>query len=652
MELTVEQILQQGVTAHKEGKLQEAVRLYSTIIQTQPTHQDANYNLGLIAVSSNNIKPAVLLFKTALEANPKIKQFWLSYIEILVKDNQVTTAKAVLRQGRKAGLVGEKVDALEVRLKQIVPSKSREKKKTKNSKHAKNRNLSQLQLNNLIEQYQNGKYEEAEKLAVLITQQFPEHQVGWKVLGAIFGQTDRKSEAIDAKKRAVKLVPQDAEAHYNLGITLQELDRLEEAEASYRQATALKPGYFKAHNNLGNVLKILDRLEEAEVSLRQAIKFKPDFAEPHNNLGITLGGLGRLEEAKESYRQAIALKPVYAEAHRHLAGMKTFDKRDEQFLQMQALSLEESCSEEQHCHLSFALAKAFEDLGDSEQAFKYYSKGNRLRKKYLKYDISQDIELFEKLKANYSKIEKNSLEGEGFSNKLKPIFIVGMPRSGTTLVEQIISSHSQVSGGGELPFVSQYGASIALGLSKVDTNTLHNFRKNYLKKLEVLSNNSPVITDKMPQNFRYIGLLAAAFPEAKIVHTKRNPIATCWANYKQYFTSNTLGYCYGLNDVVEYYTLYQNLMKFWETQLASRIYNFDYELLTTNQESETKKLINYLGLGWEESCLSPQDNKRSVATASNTQVRKKVYQGSSQKWKKFKPFLNGAFDSLDSSLKI
>ena len=129
-------------------------------------------------------------------------------------------------------------------------------------------------------------------------------------------------------------------------------------------------------------------------------------------------------------------------------------------------------------------------------------------------------------------------------------------------------------------------------------------------------------------------------------------MATCWANYKQYFTSNTLGYCYGLNDVVEYYTLYQNLMKFWETQLASRIYNFDYELLTTNQERETKKLINYLGLGWEESCLSPQDNKRSVATASNTQVRKKVYQGSSQKWKKFKPFLNGAFDSLDSSPKI
>ena len=176
MELTVEQILQQGITAHKEGKLQEAAHLYSTIIQTQPTHPDANYNLGLIAVSANNIKPAVLLFKTALEANPKIKQFWLSYIEILVKDNQVATAKVVLRQGRKAGLVGEKVDALEVRLKQIVPSKSREKKKTKNSKHAKNINPSQSQLNKLIEQYQNGKYEEAEKLAVLITQQFPKHK--------------------------------------------------------------------------------------------------------------------------------------------------------------------------------------------------------------------------------------------------------------------------------------------------------------------------------------------------------------------------------------------------------------------------------------------------------------------------------------------
>ena len=650
MELTVEQTFQQAVVAHKKGKLQQAADLYNVVLKTHPTHPDANYNLGLIAISVSNIESAVLLFKTAVEANPKIKQFWLGYISALAKSNQIEMAKIVLKQGKKGGLAGEEVDTLEAQLKKITPSKARQKKNKANNQNANKVNPPQSQLNNLIAQYQMSNYKEAERLGLLITQQFPKHQVAWKVLGAILGQTDRKAEAIDAKKKAVKLAPQDAESHYNLGITLQETDRLEEAEMSYRRAAELKPDYFKVHNNLGNILNIMGRSEEAEVSLRKAIKFEPKFAETHHNLGMTLAGLGRLKEAEASYRQAISLKPTYAEAHRQLSGMKTFTEQDTQFLQMQALSLEVSCSDEQQCHLSFALAKAFEDLGDFKQAFKYYSKGNLLRKKYLKYDISQDIELFNKLKANYSKIKENSLESEKVSNKIKPIFIVGMPRSGTTLVEQIISSHSQVTGGGELPFVSQFGDSIALDSIKVDTKTLLSFRKSYLKKLQIISKDSPMIIDKMPQNFLYIGLLAAAFPEAKIVHTKRNPAATCWANYKQYFSSTALGYCYGLDDIVQYYALYQNLMEFWDAHLSNRIYNLDYELLTVNQESETKKLIQHLDLSWEERCLSPQDNRRSVSTASNTQVRKKVYQGSSQQWKKFKPFLNKAFNTLGSQI--
>lgn len=648
MELTVEQTFQRGVVAHKKGKLQEAADLYNAVLKTYPTHPDANYNLGLIAISVNNIVSAALLFKTALEANPKIEQFWLSYINALAKSNQIEMAKIVLKQGRKGGLFGEKVDALEAQLKKITPSKLRQKKNKTSNQNATKVNPPQSQLNNLIAQYQTSNYKEAERLGLLITQQFPKHQVGWKVLGAIFGQTGRKAEAIYAKKKAVELAPQDAESHYNLGITLQEMDRLEEAEISYRRAIELKPDYFKVHNNLGNILNILGRSEEAEASLGKAIEFEPKFAEPHHNLGITLAGLGRLKEAEASYMQAISLKPTYAEAHFALSGMKTFNEQDAQFLQMQALSLDVNCSDEQQCHLSFALAKAHEDLGDFKQAFKYYSKGNLLRKKYLKYDIGQDIELFNKLKANYSKIKESSLESGKFSNKIKPIFIVGMPRSGTTLVEQIISSHSQVTGGGELSFVSQFGAPIALDPIKVGTNTLLSFRKSYLKKLQIISKDSPVITDKMPQNFLYIGLLAAAFPEAKIVHTKRNPEATCWANYKQFFTSRTLHYCYGLNDIVQYYGLYQNLMEFWDAHLSNRIYNLDYELLTINQESETKKLIQHLDLSWEEKCLSPQDNRRSVSTASKTQVRKKVYQGSSQQWEKFKPFLNKAFNTLGS----
>ena len=227
-----------------------------------------------------------------------------------------------------------------------------------------------------------------------------------------------------------------------------------------------------------------------------------------------------------------------------------------------------------------------------------------------------------------------------------PIFIVGMPRSGTTLVEQIISSHSQVTGAGELSFATQFGAPIARGLSDSNTDSLLNFREKYLKKLKSISNGNLIITDKMPQNFLIIGLLAAAFPEAKIVHVKRNPAAVCWGNYKQYFTPKSFGYCYAIDDVISYHKMYQNLMEFWGNSLSKRIYNLDYELLTGNQESETRQLIEYLGLDWDDKCLWPQNNTRSVATASSLQVRQKVYQGSSEQWKKYQPFLNGAFDGL------
>ena len=312
--------------------------------------------------------------------------------------------------------------------------------------------------------------------------------------------------------------------------------------------------------------------------------------------------------------------------------------------------LDENISEEQRCNINFGLADACENLGDFEKAFTHYSEGNELRKKLLDYDINQDVELFRQIKCSYPRIVKNSLEPDEFSKNVMPIFIVGMPRSGTTLVEQIISSHSQVTGAGELAFAAQFGASIAQGLSDSTTDSLINFRERYLIKLQNVSNGNLIVTDKVPQNFRYIGLLATAFPEAKIVHVKRNPAAVCWANYKQYFVSKSIGYCYAIDDVISYHKLYENLMEFWTNTLSNRIYKLDYEQLTVNQESETRQLIDYLGLDWDENCLSPQNNTRSVATASNVQVRKKVYRGSSEHWKKYQPFLNGAFDELLSQL--
>ena len=340
MELTIEQALKQGVAAHKEGKLQEAERIYRAILQSQPTHPDANHNLGVLAVSVNKADVALPLFKIALEANTKVEQFWLSYLDALIKEKQFDNAKEVLEQGKKEGLSGDKVNAVEMLLtpahvaeltlpeqKESLKFSEKRKRLTENKKNkAKKQNSKGIsppdtEINNLLHRYQNGQHGDAEKLAQSLTERFPRHQLAWKVLGAVLKQTGRISESLVATQKSVQLLPQDAEAHNNLGSVLQELGRLDEAEASCRQAIALKPGFTNAHFNLGSTLKEQGKLEEAKTSYTLVITLESNHAKAHNNLGNTLKELGRLDEAEASLRQAIVLKPDSPEVHSTLGNV-------------------------------------------------------------------------------------------------------------------------------------------------------------------------------------------------------------------------------------------------------------------------------------------------------------------------------------------
>ena len=307
MELPVEQALQRAVTAHKEGKLQDAKRLYRAILQSQPQHPDANHNLGVLEVSINEADAALPLFKAALEANPGIHQFWLSYIDALIKAAQFDNAKQALEKAKSQGVAEEKLEDLEA---QIAP--------TIQAENLHSQNPSQAQLTSLLDCYHNGRFDHAEKLAVSITNEYPKHQFGWKVLGAVLKQIGRVNDSLIAMQKSVKLAPRDAEAHYNLGIMLQELGRQDEAEIAYTKVIALAPDYAEAHSNLGIMLQELGRLDEAVARFRRAIALKPDFVKAHYNLGITLQEQGRFEEAEASYIQAIALKTDYAEAYNNL----------------------------------------------------------------------------------------------------------------------------------------------------------------------------------------------------------------------------------------------------------------------------------------------------------------------------------------------
>jgi tetratricopeptide (TPR) repeat protein len=425
MELTVDQALQQGVAAHKEGKLEEAERLYRAILQSQPLHLDANHNLGVLAVSVDKADAALPLFKTALEANPKIEQFWLSYIDALLKEKQFENAKQVIEQARTQGLAEEKLNVLEAQLaptahgnepklaaqkksltfsekrKKLSEQKKQEKEKKRNFKA---NNPSQQQTSNLLQHYQNGRFSEAEKLAKSISQEFPKYQFAWKVLGAILGATGRNSEAVDAKQTAVTLSPQDAEAHYNLGNALKELGNLDEAEASLQQAIALKPDFAEAHSNLGVMLKKLGRLDEAEASCAQAIALKPDFAEAHSNLGNTLQELGKLDEAEASCAQAIALKPDYAEAHGNLGiTLNELGRLDEaEASYSKAIALKPDYAE---AHIN--LGNTLQELGRLDEAEASYSQAIALEPDYAQAHYNLGIALKElgrldKAEASYS----------------------------------------------------------------------------------------------------------------------------------------------------------------------------------------------------------------------------------------------------------
>ena len=221
-----------------------------------------------------------------------------------------------------------------------------------------------------------------------------------------------------------------------------------------------------------------------------------------------------------------------------------------------------------------------------------------------------------------------------------------MPRSGTTLVEQILSSHSAIYGAGELNFLDNAINLIDWQNNKIQKKDIMEIRKNYINELKKISK-STYTTDKMPLNFRWIGFIAYAFPNAKIIHVKRDAMATCWSNYKTNFSKNGMAFTFNQIDVAKYYQLYEDLMKFWHKKFPKKIYELNYEKLTENQEEEEKKLFNYLNLNWEDSVLEFYKNKRIVQTASSIQVRKKMYKGSSKEWKKYKKWLEPMIKALN-----
>jgi tetratricopeptide (TPR) repeat protein len=600
------------------GRLDQAVASYTKALQIKPDFVQAHNNLGIALNDLGRHEEAIASYTEALQIKP----------DFAGAHNNLGSALKALGKHEKA--IASYTEAL-----QIKPD------------YAEAHYNLGIALNDL------GKHEQAITSYTKALQIKPDYAEVQNNLGIALSDLQKHEEAIASYTKALQIKPDYAEAHNNLGNTLNNLGKHEQAIASLTKALQIKPDYAEAHNNLGNVLKELGKHEEAIASYSKALQLKPDYAKAHNNLGNVLKVVGKHEEAIASLTKALQIKPDYAEAQRVLGTIKTYKTNDPQIARMLDLVADPSISENEKMHLGFALGKAFDDIGDAERAFRYFLEGNHLRKKELGYNIDSDKRLFSLIKSTFATDKLPTLEEiqpvTGY--KKQPIFIVGMPRSGTTLVEQILASHSQIYGAGELIFLNKIVKPVLRNIkkphfNKLTINTIISVLNSYLAKLDNLGDGEPRITDKMPLNFRWIGFILTAMPEAKVINLQRDPVATCWSVFKQGFSSKGNGYAYDLVDVAEYYKLYIDLMDFWRGRFPNQFYDLDYESLTENQEEETRKLIKYCALDWEDQCLEFHKTKRAVNTASSFQVRQAMYKGSSEAWRKYEAHIQPMLQAL------
>jgi len=472
-------------------------------------------------------------------------------------------------------------------------------------------------------------------------------QPGQADIDAVIGllEAGRLQEAERDSRALLDRYPKSVLVLNLLGVVLQRLDKSDEAVSVLDQATRLAPGFAEAHDNRGIALKASGDFERAIESFDRAIAAKPDFAAAHYNRANALKDAGRFEKAADGYRAAIHLRPGFAEAHRNLAALKRFAAGDEQLKLMRELFDGRTGGLTNRAELCFALAKATEDLGDYDDSFRYIEEGNRLVNNRFGYRLDADKKLFSQLRTLFGDNTSTGDMPQAETPAHRPVFIVGMVRSGTSLVEQILASHKDVHGAGELEAMNRIVVPL-LADHPEPAAGIDAIRTGYIAELESLGVQERVITDKMPPNFRWIGFIASALPEAKIVHVFRDPMATCWSIYRHYFPDEGHGYAYDIDNLASYYGLYDGLMRFWHERFPGRIYDLGYEALTEDLEAETRRLLDVCELDWDPACLEFHETERPVRTLSATQVRQKIYTGSSEAWRRYERHL----DDLEAAL--
>jgi tetratricopeptide (TPR) repeat protein len=462
--------------------------------------------------------------------------------------------------------------------------------------------------------------------------------------------------AADLYELVLARAPDSPEIHNNRGAILQQMNRPEEALAGYARAIQLKPGYANAYYNQGTVLKRMNRYNDALASFDKALALKPDHAEACNNCGLIFATIGNMPEAEKMFRKACALKPDFPDPWFNLANIHKYQDPENSEAKNIIRLLEKPGTPANAIEiLSFALGKIYDDCGCHDEAFECFKLANQLRNASVAYNPDAVV----KTTDDIIHIFTRDFVAQPFASasvSRSPLFIVGMPRSGTTLLANILSHHPAIGTAGELPAIIEFAPGLAelakkglpypqavKDLSSADATRLINDYEQRLKR--DIRSDAIYIIDKNPLNFRHLGLIARLFPQARMIHCTRSPMDTGLSNYFVRFPLN-LDYSFDLRNIGHFYFEYARLMEHWRQVLPRKLMEISYEEMILNTEQTARRALEFLGLEWDERCLSPHTNPCAVETASQWQVRQPIYRHALERWRHYEKHLAPLKDAL------
>jgi tetratricopeptide (TPR) repeat protein len=639
--------LEAGLRYHQSGNLAAAEHLYRQVLQDQPGNADALYLLGTAAQQAGKPEAAAACLQRAIKRDRRNPIYHLALGDARQAQGKVKEAQAAYNKA--LALAPGHADP-HFSLGNLAHAKGKLQDAVKHYRRALkiDPKLAEAHNNLGVALTTLGRLDEAAKCFERALELKPNYADAHLNHGQALKADGRLDEAIEAYHRALKLDPRLAEARNNLGTALRDQGKPEAAVQELRAAIQIRPSYAEAHNNLGIALTDLGHFDDAAAAHQRALELRPEDADAHAGLGAIQQILGDQEAAARHFRSALEIRPDHARAHHNLAMAGQIAAEAGEIARLEALLQDQSLPPREATALRFALAKLCEDAGRFDDAFAHLTVANQLKRTALdhqgqRFDAARHRGFVDQLIATFDRCYFQDRAGYGDPSD-RPVLIVGMPRSGTSLVEQILASHSRVFGAGELDDLGRLveGLRDSLGSDRpypacadqIDQAAADRIGTAYLDKLYSLSPGATRVTDKLPGNFLHLGVLAVALPQARVIHCRRDTLDTCVSCYAQSF-KQPLTYAYDLTDLGHYHGQYRRLMAHWRAQLPLALFEVDYEDLVVDQERVSRELIGFCGLEWEAACLQFHQTKRPVRTASLNQVRRPIYGSSVGRWRNF-----------------